>query len=235
MIAFNLDMAMDDPAYPGLRIAGEFGAVEQYLTLLTEYLPVVRDQTRLRSKAALKRKYPRHSRVDFAEDYEQIEWVSNTLVPKFFLGSFVLAAWAAFEVASAEIAAYVRNRENVRLRITDLRPSDGWEKLQLYFETVWTPKVTISDSDAYRIEALQTVRNFFAHANGNLRFERDNKRLANIRKLVEADIGVSLQEDDALISENFLRESFCSLEAVMSLLLGEIEKRYGAKPQQVGR
>lgn len=228
-------MDMDDPDYPGLRIAAEFGAVEQYLTLLIEHLPVVRDQTRLRSQAALKKKYPRHSRVDFVEDYEQIEWVSNMLVPKFFLGSFVSAAWAVFEVASAEITKYVRRKENVRLRITDLRCSDGWEKLQLYFETVWTEKITISDSDVQKVKALQTVRNFFAHANGSLGFERDNRDNENIRKLVKADIGVSLQEDDILISENFLRESFGSLEVVMNLLLGEVEKRYGAKPQQVIR
>lgn len=234
MIAFNLDITMDDADYPGLRIAGEFGAVEQYLTLLSEYLPVVRDQTRLRSKADLKRKYPKHSRADFAEDYEQIEWVSNTLVPKFFLGSFVLASWAAFEVASAEIGAYVRKKEGVRLRLTDLRSSDGWEKLQLYFETVWTGRVTISDANVHRIEALQIVRNLFAHANGSLRFERDNKRLADIRKLVKTDIGVSLQEDDVLVSEKFLRECFGSLEAAINVLLSEIEKRYGMQPARVG-
>jgi hypothetical protein len=215
MIAFNVDMAMTDANYPGLRIAGEFSAVEQYLLLLSEYLPVVRDQTSLRSKADLKRKYPKHSRADFAENYEQIEWVSNTLVPKFFLGSFVLASWATFEVASAEIAAYVRKKEHARLRLTDLRGSDGWKKAQLYF-----------DVDAHRIEALQVVRNLFAHANGSLSFERDSKRLADIRRLVKADIGVSLHEDDVLVSENFLRESFGSLKTAINVLLGEIEKRY---------
>lgn len=235
MIAFNLDMAMDDADYPGLRIAGEFSAVEQYLTLLSEYLPVVRDQTRLRSEADLRRKYPKHSRIDFAEDYEQIEWVSNTLVPKFFLGSFVLASWAAFEVATAEIAAYVRKKEGARLRLVDLRLSDGWKKIQLYVETIWTEKVTISDADAHRIEALQVVRNSFAHANGSLRFERDNKRTADIRKLVKTNIGVSLREKDVLVSENFLRESFCSLETIINVLLGEIEKRYGIQPPRVGR
>ena len=54
-------MAIDDPDYPGLRIAGEFGAVEQYLLLLSEYLPMVREQTRLRSEMELERKYPKHS------------------------------------------------------------------------------------------------------------------------------------------------------------------------------
>lgn len=50
-------MAIDDSDYPGLRIAGEFGAVEQYLLLLSEYLPMVREQTRLRSEMELERKY----------------------------------------------------------------------------------------------------------------------------------------------------------------------------------
>jgi hypothetical protein len=66
----------------GVRIAGEFGAVEQYLKILSEYLPLVRDQTRLRSEAELKRKYPKHSSTDFVDEYEGIEWVSNTELSK---------------------------------------------------------------------------------------------------------------------------------------------------------
>ena len=219
-------MVMNDSVYPGLRIAGEFLAVEQYLTLLSEYLPFVRDQTRLRSEAELNRKYPMHSRIDFSDEYERIEWVSNTLVPKFFLGSFVLASWAAFDVACAEIASYVQKKENMRLRLNDLRLRDGWEKIQLYFETVCAVRLSISDTDTQRIEALQVVRNLFAHANGSLRFERDSKRCADILKLVEADVGVLRYEDDILLSENFLRESFYSLEVAINVMLGEIDKRY---------
>ena len=226
MIVFNLDKALEDPDYPGLRIAGEFTAVEQYLTLLSEYLPTVRDQTRLRSEAELRRKYPQHLRADFAEEYEQIEWVSNTLVPKFFLGTFVLASWAAFDVASAAIAAYVQKKESVRLRLADLRSSDGWEKLRLYLETLWSSTVPISDTDTHQIKALQLLRNLFAHANGSLSFERDNSRRDSIKKLVAANVGVSLAKDDILVSENFLRSSFASLEAAINLVLSEVDKHY---------
>lgn len=221
-------MAIDDPDYPGLRIAGEFGAVEQYLLLLSEYLPMVREQTRLRSEIELERKYPKHSRVGFSDEYDQIKWVSDTLVPKFFLGSFVMVSWAAFEMASVEIATYVREKEKVRLRLSDLR-SNGWEKLQLYLETIWNKEIAISDVDANRIKRLQTVRNLLAHANGNLGFERDGKRRTEIQKLIESNVGVSLHEDDILVSENYLRESSRSLVAVINILLEEIANRYSLK------
>lgn len=221
-------MAIDDPDYPGLRIAGEFGAVEQYLVLLLEYLPMAREQTRLHSEMELKRKYPKHSRVDFSDDYDQIEWVSDTLVPKFFLGSFIMVSWAAFEMASVEIATYVLKKEKVRLRLSDLR-SNGWEKLQLYLETIWSKEIAISDVYTNRIKGLQAVRNLLAHANGNLDFERDGKRRTEIQKLIESNVGVSLHENDIFVSENFLWESLRSLVNVINILLEEIESRYSLK------
>ena len=139
-----------------------------------------------------------------------------------------MVSWAAFEMASVEIATYVRRKEKVRLRLSDLR-SNGWEKLQLYLETIWNKEIAISDVDANRIKRLQTVRNLLAHANGNLGFERDGKRHTEIQKLIESNVGVSLHEDDILVSENYLRESSRSLVAVINILLEEIANRYSLK------
>jgi hypothetical protein len=229
MISFNLDLAMDDEEYPGLSIAGEFGAVEQYLLLLSEYLPVVRDQTKLRSEAELRRRYPKHTRAELSDDYDQIDWVSKTLVPKFFLGSFVMASWAAFEISGNEIASYVRSKEDARLKLKDLRLPDGWEKLKLYFETIWDKDLVIQLPDRRCIDALHVVRNSFAHANGTLRFERDTNRLNEIRNLAQLSVWVSLVDDEVMVSEQFLRESFASLEAVINMLLDECSRRYASQ------
>lgn len=48
---------MDDPSYPGLRIAGRFVGLVKYAELLSQYLPHIKDQERMRFMAQVKQRF----------------------------------------------------------------------------------------------------------------------------------------------------------------------------------
>jgi hypothetical protein len=107
MIDFDLDLAINDPDYPGLTIAGEFNALRQHLELLQRGVPYVRDQFALRFRRELESKYPKGA-VIFPDDKERLAWVADCLVPQFFHNPFLVSLSAALEIAIFEIGDYPR-------------------------------------------------------------------------------------------------------------------------------
>jgi hypothetical protein len=80
-----------------------------------------------------------------------------------------------------------------------------------------------------RIRDIQIVRNLVAHANGDLRFERDEPRKQQIHQLAKAGVGVSIREESVLVSERFLGDSLRGMEDFVNWVLNECERRYPRK------
>lgn len=225
MIGFDGHRLFDEREYPGLRIAGEFHALERYLALLAEFVPHIQDQSRVRLLAELKRKSPGLGPEDLKEEVEQLKWVTESLVPQFFFGAFVVALWAGFESAVTELAQYIRKRENVRLSIADLREPNTRKRLDLYLETITRQPIAATAQNARRIDDLQLVRNCLAHANGDLRLQREERK-KQIEALAGANVGVFIRENSVVVSEEFIRTCFASVEDFVNGLLAQVHKAY---------
>lgn len=229
MVDFDLDLAIDDPDYPGLRIAGEFVALERYFELLQETVPYVRDQYALRFRRELERKHPEGPIAEIVERNKELSWVTNCLVPQFFLNPFLVSLSAALELAIFEIGDYVRKREQVRFRLTDLGRNATRDHLHLYLETVFREQVPFATAKYQLLDDLQILRNSVAHANASLRFERDERRLREMEAIVKKNIGVTIREDTIVVSETFLVEALRISSAYLTEMIQFVGNKYKSK------
>lgn len=226
MVDFDLDLAIDDPDYPGLRIAGEFMALERHLELLQGTVPYVRDQYVLRFRRELERKYSEGPIAEIVERNKELSWVTNRLVPQFFLNPFLVSLSAALELAIFEIADYVRKREQVRFRLADLGRNATRDRLHLYMETVFRQQVPFAAAKYQLLDDLQILRNSIAHTNASLRFERDDRRLREIEALAKKNIGVTIEEDTIIVSETFLAEALRIASAYLTEMIQYVGSKY---------
>lgn len=225
MIDIDVIRAFDESDYPGLKVAGTFVELEEYLKRLSEVVQYARDQALVRFRAEIQRKAPSLSTGDLEEKLDEIKWITEDLVPRFFLGAFVVALWAAFESEITRLANYVRTREHTRLVIADLRDANTRRRLQLYIEIVMHQPLEVDPALCSRIDELLLVRNCLAHANGDLSFQREERR-KQVDNLVSANIGVAIRDNSVVVNEAFLKSYLGHVASFVTAVLQQIHKKY---------
>jgi hypothetical protein len=203
-ISFDLDLAMDDPAYPGLRIVAEFHALESYLEKLDDAVQFTQDQEIVRFNAMMKKQSKYLGATEVREKREELEYVTSDLVPRFFLGAFVIALSAACESAIYDIGTYVRTKTNVRLKVNDLKEPRTHKRIALDLETVMGTGNLLKKDLEERLEEPSDVRNCLAHSNGNLANEKPD-RVRRMEELVKAGCGLSIRASSLLVDAKFGR------------------------------
>ncbi|MBU0967821.1 MAG: hypothetical protein KKA54_15725 [Proteobacteria bacterium] len=121
MICYDLAREFEEDGYPGLAIAASFHGVERYLSLLTKYVPKIKDDFNVHFLEGL----ANIDQLESEEHKEQLsilKWETEMFVPRYFYGASVLALWAAFESSVTQLAAFIQLKTNVRLSFnTDFR------------------------------------------------------------------------------------------------------------------
>ena len=228
MIEFDVQRAMEEKDYPVLRIAGEFVALERYLGLLDRFVPHIKVQTTLAEKARLRNKYKSWSRADLQDYYDELEWVTESLVPRFFHGSYVLAVVAAVESALKDLVDFSRSRSKIRLKFSDLKDRRTREAYELYLETLLHMPLKVPSGLTAKIDNLFLVRNCIAHANGDLAVERDGERKKQIQRLASQRVGISIRENEVLVEERFLSEGLSSSTKYVNALVSQVMEAFPA-------
>lgn len=100
--------------------------------------------------------------------------------------------------------------------------------LQIYLETLWGEPFQVPDLVSEQLDNLQLVRNSLAHANGNLIIDHDEERRRNIENLPKANVGVTIRENELLITESFLRQCIDSAEHFFNEILGPAGRKYSS-------
>jgi len=228
MIDLDIDRLMDEEAYPVLRIAGEFAALGKYLQLLDRFLPHIKGQTALAENARLRRDFKGLSRDDLRDYYDELEWVTESLVPRYFRGAYVLAVCAATESALKDLVNYCRKRTKTRLKHSDLKDRQTREGYELYLETLFREPLQVPPEFVARIDDLFLVRNCIAHANGDLTAERDEKRKKRILKLADRHVGLSVKHNELLLDKSFLKGAFESGAQYVNALISQMARVFPA-------
>ncbi len=220
-------MSLDDPDYPGLRIAGAFVELNKYLDKLAEVVPYAQDQEIVRLRVEIKRQALSLGMADLKDKIEEVKWVAEELVPRFFMGAFAVALAATYESAVTEVADYVCAKARAKLKISDLREPSTHKKINLYLESVIGDSYALGSELKNRLDELSSVRNCIAHANGNLANSKNANRLKDLQAFAGTGRGVSIKDNYLVVSERFARQYLEHAANALNVLLNQVHDKYG--------
>jgi len=227
-IAFDLNLAMENPEYPGIRVLAAFFELKRYLEKINDVVQFTQDQELVRFRAMLEKQGRVLGREDLKDKLRDLEYVALNLVPRFFKGAFVIALCAAYESAVDDIANFVRLKENARLKIGDLRESITHKRITLYLESVLGTSYALRPELMVRLDELCDVRNCLGHANGDLTNEKEN-RLRRLEALARAGCGLAIRDKSLVVDDSFCRKYLGHVTEAVNELLARINEKY-AKP-----
>jgi hypothetical protein len=224
MISYDLDREFGEEGYPGLAIAANFHSVERYLSLLTKYVPIIKDDFNIHFLEGL----ANIEQLESEEHKEQLgilKWETEMFVPRCFYGASILALWAAFESSVSQLAAFIKLKASVRLSFEEIREQNLVRRLQLYVETFTSKPVYFGDAIVKGISDLQMVRNSLAHSNGDLHFLSAEKR-NRLEVLVSTQIGLAIIEDELIVREQYARTAFVFAENFVNTIMVHVHSTY---------
>jgi hypothetical protein len=224
-IAFDLNLAMEDPNYPGIRAMAAFFELELYLERLSDVVQFAQDQEFVRFKAMLEKQRHKLGRQDLQDKLKEVEYVALNLVPRFFMGAFVISLSAAYESSIEDIADFVRSKEKARLKIDDLRESAPHKRIGLYLETVIGGSYALPSDLLVRLDELGEVRNCLAHANGNLANEKE-RRFRKLESLAKTGCGLAIRDKSLIVYHTFCRKYLGHVTEAVNELLTRINEKY---------
>ena len=230
MIDEYVDRWFEDDDFPALSISIRFRAVERFLDRLLEFVPHIQDQTLIRFKAQIEREARAFSREDLEIELDHIKSEIENGIPSSFYGSFILVLYADLESAISDVADYVRRKEASRLSLQDLREPNSLKRLSLYLEALLKEPVQAPANVVAFLQQLQLVRNVFAHANGSLKGQREERRNA-LQKFSDESTGLIIQDNCLIPTTRFLKTSISAVAAFVNANLAQIAAKYPAMPK----
>lgn len=111
------------------------------------------------------------------------------------------------------------------LQLAHLREPNIRRKLELYIESLMRRPLAMPDNLSKRIEALQLIRNCLAHANGDLRQQKEDRR-KKIEALAASDSGVFTQSGKVIVNTKFARDSLNAVVGYINVLFANIHEAY---------
>lgn len=202
-----------------VEIEYELWALGEYLNALEQQITFLTDQKRVQTYADLQtQKLDRHDpEVDLA--FQELSELTESVLPRYFRGPFLVTLWAVYEAAITQIATYLQGYEDQALALKDIRGHTFLERASKYFGHVVAVPLHSSDHVAARLEMLVVLRNAVAHGNGRLgAVNKEAQR--KIEQWSQQNEGVSETNGFLLLSDEFLRNS-CQLvdESLRDLLM----------------
>ncbi|MBN4054235.1 hypothetical protein JYT87_00835 [Nitrospira defluvii] len=212
-----------DPRF--IEVFYELEAFKRYLDLLKEQWPIIIKQQEEKAKKE-------QSEYDYDDgDWHRVSQEFNELkediLPRFFVGPILITLWAIFESALGEIAKEVSEQQNQKIKMNDLK-GDLFVRTKKYFNYVLKFPLQNSDEKWWsRLDRFKVLRNAMAHSNGRLENIKDQKDIEKI-KIWDKDrsIGVSIRDENLIISENFVRDTYSEIYEMLDFMTKRVKKDY---------
>jgi len=184
-----------------VEIEYEFIILENQLDLLEEQMQILikKSEHVLEAKRKVTNYYPDNPEwhEDQREHYEFVDYV----LPRIFHNSYLVSLWAGFESTVTELSKLINKKEDIRLRIDELK--GGFiDRAGKFYDILLNIQLFENDLQEKKIRDVYKVRNLIAHANG--RFETSKKgQIESYRKLVEKYEGIEIYQDSIVLSRAF--------------------------------
>ena len=183
---------------------------------MEQQLAFLRDQWRIRLTADLKD----------ASNKDESDWlwhesrVRETLVTRSLRGGFIMSLWASYESGVLEVADFLKDKKGLRLRFSDVRGRDWFDRARKYFDSVLAFPLHPDLDDWNSLRVLYSVRIAYAHANGRLGPLRKSVR-RRIERAIDAGAGITHELDDLHVDVDgpYLRSSYDFVEHLLRDLI----------------
>jgi len=206
-----------------IDITYELLMIEKYLDMLEANLEAVRS-------AELRRIERDYGGLDDEAErsvaFHLQSQLEDGVTTRFLAASGVVATWAAFESGVLKFAEHVRKREELSLRLSDVRVRGGFiEQAEKYFSDVLGMPLVGDESRLQQLKTVALVRHASAHGNGRLADLREKQR-EKIERLAATDPHLHVVDGYVIIELAWVRAAHSDIDHVISDLKVRIETEY---------
>jgi uncharacterized protein YuzE len=225
---FDFDRVLEGPwVGDNIRLDHFF----EYIAALSDHLPTVCDQHRLRAERALNKDL-QTMRKSEAQEYDryrsqEIDDAVETVIPSVAWNSALVIIWSAFERALAKIVEYLEKKEPSVVAHGDLSGAKGFGKLKRYICQVSPLGRTWSESDDTHLNQFYEIRNILAHNSGILDSSGNKNKQDSIRKTISNWGGLVTDDNEVQATEKLVREALTLSDKILATLEKGCRERYG--------
>ena len=224
---FDIDKFLDlDMGYPGISFGYQSWSLGIYLESLENFIGIAQEQYRTRAKHQLE-----INKEQFQPDeyYKQklfeIDEAADEHIPRYARMSAIIPLWGIFELTITDITKYVTNRENVKLKLSEIRADNLLDKILKYYASVLPVTLPWTEKQIVELQLLYKIRNAIAHRNGQFGDDTEQRK-KEIKKAVDKLEGVTLHGYQLEISAEFIKSSSELVFTTLSSLNNLVCERY---------
>lgn len=209
-----------------IDIEYELGALDDYIKLLEEQLGGLIEQEQRHFDAKIQKEIYQIDEAERQFAYQELYEHIEHLLPRFFRNPLLVTLWATFESAIIEIAEYLRNGKELKLRISDIRGDSFLKQARKYYDHILNFSLCVKPEPLGRLEMLRILRNAVAHSNSRINAVRSDEDRKKIGAWVDQKVGISLKFQTLIFSEKFIKEAYITINETLTELLSRVRESY---------
>jgi hypothetical protein len=159
-------------------------------------------------------------------EYKHIYQIAEDEMPRIIRIPFIVTIYAIFENSVARLLDYAKIREEKDLSLKDINGKSPISTQNKYMKHVLGYEYQFSNKIMEDIGQINTVRNYIAHCNGNIRLLSEDK-IKKLKSISGKVVGLSIESDVIDITYQYLESSMHIVESSLRELMSYMESRYG--------
>ena len=224
MIELDIDRIMGDPHEPSLPAAGRIIAVEEYLAVLDEFVPLIQNQLAIRANARAESEQKKRGEID-ADNVESAHWIAVELVPSSTYGSAVLAICSALETSMAHILLYLTKKNSQFREVRKPSNVSLFEHQRAEFARGIVATLNVPSETLMALDDLVFVRNILAHSGDSIRDVKDSRN-EKLQRIVGAGVGMSFGVNSIIVGSQFAHRGLRAVDFYLSAILKSLFESY---------
>ena len=207
-----------------VEIDYELWALGEYLDALEQQLPTIAEEKRTQTYAHLQAEELDWDDPETELAFQELYEITESVLPRFLRGPFLVTLWALYESAVTEIASYLRQQQNKALKLQDIR-GGFLDRARKYFDHILAFPLCTDDRTWERLRMLMILRNALAHANGRTEAVSEQSR-KKIRNWTRMGVGVAVENGNLSFTEAFVRETYALVHESLTSLIERVRSTY---------
>lgn len=156
--------------------------------------------------------------------------IEDGVTTRFLTSAALIAVWAVYETTVKRVGREIRDRKEIRLKMSDLRAQGGFlEQARKYFDDVLRFELHPIETDWHQLTMIASIRHALAHANGRLADLKDVSQQEKIRSWSETNSGLTMVpgvDEYLILSLDFVKESLQFIDGLLTDLIGRAKEEF---------